>query len=133
MAEGNRLTAAQLAVLAPGDPVTIECAGDFRRPRHVSGAVVRVAGSNIVVSIRSAKGVAYQEQYRRRDGIREGGGLVRAELVNADGAASPVSRPIQPVDALYRDWARNRSDVERLRRLRDAISECLGERLVKHD
>jgi hypothetical protein len=34
------------------------------------------------------------------------------------------------IDALYREWTRHRSDVDELRRLRDAISECLDESLV---
>ena len=133
MAVDNRLSTAQLNALGPGDAVTIECAGDSRRPRHISGTVVRAAGAHIVVSIKSAKGALYHEQYRRRDGVREGGSLVRAELVNANGTASPASRPTKHVDALYREWARHRSDVERLRRLRDAISECLDGSLVEQD
>jgi hypothetical protein len=127
----NRLTAEQLAALTPGDAVTIECAGDFRRPRYVAGTVVRIAGSHIVVSVRSAKGVTYQERYGRRDGIRDGRSLVRAELVNGDRRSyANAARPTQRIDALYREWARNRADVERLRRLRDAISECLQEERI---
>jgi hypothetical protein len=41
VAADNRLTAEQLAALAPGDVVTIECAGHFQRPRRTVGTVVR--------------------------------------------------------------------------------------------
>ena len=34
-------------------------------------------------------------------------------------------RSYADIDALYREWARNRTDVERLRRLHAAIGECL--------
>jgi hypothetical protein len=68
----NRLSTDQLEALRPGDAVTIECAGDLRRPRQVPGTVVRTVGSQIVVSVRGAKGVIYQERYRLRDGVREG-------------------------------------------------------------
>ena len=57
MAVDNRLTAEQLAALAPGDPVTIEFVRDYRRPKHVAGTVIRLIGSRIVVSCRSERGV----------------------------------------------------------------------------
>ncbi len=79
----NRLSAEQLADLSPGDTVTIESAQDFRRPRHATGTVVRVTGPDIIVKVASRHGVAHQERYRRRDGIRVGG-VSRAELVNLD-------------------------------------------------
>ena len=127
MALENRLSAEQLAALAPGDAVTIECAGDFRRPRYFAGTVVRVTDSRIVVSIRSAKGVSYQEQYQRRDGVREGRSLVRAELVNPNSVSPGGQGRRHTIDVLYRDWTRNRSDLERLQRLHVAISERLDE------
>jgi hypothetical protein len=34
------------------------------------------------------------------------------------------------IDALFREWTRHRADVDKLRRLRDAINECLDESLV---
>jgi hypothetical protein len=51
MAADNRLTAEQLAALAPGDPVTIEFARDFRRPKHVAGTVRRFVGSSCPAAV----------------------------------------------------------------------------------
>ncbi|SDN47489.1 hypothetical protein SAMN05660642_04909 [Geodermatophilus siccatus] len=34
-------------------------------------------------------------------------------------------RPFQRVDTAYREWARNRIDVDRLRQLHAVIGECL--------
>ena len=127
MAAENRLTAEQLATLEAGDTVTTESAQDFRRPRQATGTVVRVAGPHIFVKVRSPHGATFQECYGRRDGIRVGG-VSRAELVNP-GTSEPLQgearRRVQRVDSLYREWTRNRTDVERLRRLQAAISECL--------
>jgi hypothetical protein len=101
----NRLTAGQLAALKPGDTVTIESGQDLRRPRLATGIVVRVAGSDIVVKVASRHGVAHQERYRRRDGIRIGG-VSRAELVNADAtrpaATSEERRQVHRIHGLYR-------------------------------
>ena len=36
-------------------------------------------------------------------------------------------RQTQRIDTLYREWTRNRTDVDRLRRLQTAMSECLDE------
>ena len=72
MAVDNRLTAEQLAALAPGDPVAIEFVRDYRRPKHVAGTVVRFVGSQIVVSCRSDRGVPYVHCFDRR-GIPVGG------------------------------------------------------------
>ena len=83
MAVGNRLSADQLAALAPGDAVVIESASDFGRSRRSSGTVVRIESAHIVVSCCSPRGVRYVQRYSRRDGARLGGGH-RAELVNAD-------------------------------------------------
>jgi hypothetical protein len=128
VAVDNRLTAEQLAALTPGDPVTIEFVRDFRRPKHVAGHVVRLVGSQIVVSCRSDRGVPYVHHFDRR-GIRVGGGG-QAELV-AGAAPEPVStkqrRRAALVDASYREWTRNRADVESLRQLQAAIEECLAE------
>ena len=130
MAAENRLTAEQLATLAPGDSVTIESAADFGRPRHSTGTVVRIEGPHIVVSWRSARGVPYVHRYGRRDGVRAGGGH-RAELVeNLGGDRLALAEPrkqVLRIDAAYREWARNRADIERRRRLQAAIAECLEE------
>jgi hypothetical protein len=101
----NRLTADQLAALTSGDTVTIESGAEFSRRRYRTGRVVRIDASNIVISSEGPKGGTFIEAYRRRDGVRVGG-LGRA-------------------DALYREWTRNRADVDRLRQLHAAISECL--------
>jgi hypothetical protein len=132
LAAENRLTADQIAALAPGDTVTIESAADFGRPRHAVGTVVRLAGTHIVVSCTSPRGIRYVHHFARRDGVRIGGGH-RAELVNthsADAVPTEQRQKMLQVDALFREWTRHRADVDKLRRLRDAISECLDESLV---
>ncbi len=135
MAVENRLTGEQLAALAPGDPVTIEFARDFRRPKHQAGTVVRVVGSRIVVSCCSDRGVRYVQEFGLRDGARVGGGGP-AELVTAD-APEPTSteqrRQGGRVDAAYQDWTRNRNDLDRLRFLRTAIDDCLKEQSTSVD
>ena len=134
MAADNRLTGEQLAALSPGDPVTIETSDDFRRPRYSTGTAVRLAGSCIVVSCRSARGVPYVHQFGRRTGVRIGGGAL-AQLVAVEAAEDPRTGQhgqLAQVDAAYREWARHRADVDKLRRLRDAISECLDKSLVEH-
>src|SRR4051794_38910229 len=70
LAAENRLTIEQLAALSPGDVVVVEISGDFRRPRRTAGTVVRVEGSQIVLSEPSSRGVAYVNRYSRRDGLR---------------------------------------------------------------
>jgi hypothetical protein len=133
VAAENRLTAEQIAALAPGDQVLIETSGDFRRTRQTPGTVVRLAGTHIVVSCKTPRGVRYVHHFARRDGVRIGGGH-RAELVNSDAVgALPIEqrRQMLRIDALFREWTRHRSDVDKLRRLRDAISECLDESLVE--
>jgi hypothetical protein len=131
MAAENRLTFEQLAALVPGDTVCIETTGDFRRPHLRPGTVVRLEGSCIVISTRSARGVPYVDRYGRRDGIRVGGGR-HAELVNGDPAAqTPRRRPeVARIDAAYRAWARDRDDLDKLRELHAAIAEVLGSGLV---
>ncbi len=124
MGAQDRLSTDQLAALAPGDAVTIEFVRDFRRPKHVVGTVVRVVGSRIVVSCCSDRGVRYVHEFGR-DGVRLGGGS-RAELVAADaGSVTPERRRQERrVDCAYRAWARNRSDVGKLRDLQAAINGC---------
>ena len=56
MAAGNRLTAAELAALEPGDTVTVQPAHEFARSRFAVGTVVRVAGPYIVVTCKSPRG-----------------------------------------------------------------------------
>ena len=123
----NRLTVDQLAALVSGDEVVIETAAESSRPRRTTGTVVRADGPYLAVSVRSPRGAAYIEQYRRRDGSRVGG-RVSAELVHAD-ADEPVLGDAQwrsrHIDTLFRDWKRNRADLDRLRALHDAIGECL--------
>jgi hypothetical protein len=132
----NRLTVEQLAALAPGDPVTIETGADSSRPRHTTGTVVRADGPYISVCVRSPRGAAYLEQYRRRDGSRVGD-RSRAELVNAKAheRVDEAQQRTRRIDALFRDWARDRTDVDRLRALHEAIGECLegfAHRPAKH-
>lgn len=121
MAADNRLTAEQLAALSLGDTVTIESGQEFSRRRYTTGTVVRIKPS--CIDVRCG---AYLEQYRVRDGVRVGG-VGRAELVDrdADAASDEARRRIRQIDLLYREWSRDRADVERLRRLQAAISEYL--------
>ncbi|MGY1692003.1 hypothetical protein [Geodermatophilus sp. SYSU D01105] len=128
MSVENRLTADQLAALEPGDTVTIESEVSIGRPRHAAGTVARVTGPDILVNVKSRRGLTHQERYRRRDGTRIGG-VSRAELVNADDierGATPVERQqVQRIHGLYRTWIRNRGDVEALRELHAAIGDYL--------
>ncbi len=126
MAVENRLTAEQLAALSPGDTVAIESSTGVGRPRTTTGTVVRVGGSHVVVKVRNGRG-CYAERFRLRDGVRVGG-LTRAELVDPQTSGAVVQearRRFQPVDNAYREWARNRADVDKLRALQDAIEQCL--------
>ena len=125
----NRLSAELLATLVPGDQVVIESAADVGRPRRFAGTVVRLEGTHIVVTCCSPRGIRYVQRYGRRDGIRDGGGH-QAVLVNADVSESATldqRRQALRLEALYREWTRNRSDLVRLRRLRAAIGERLHE------
>ncbi len=127
MGVDNRLTADQLAALTPGDTVTIESGAEFSRRKYRSGQVVRLDPSYVVVSAPGPRGGTFIERYGRRDGIRVGG-VNRAELVNADpsGVELPEARRrSQHIDSLFREWTRDRTDTERLRRLYTAIGECL--------
>jgi hypothetical protein len=127
MAAENRLSAEQLAALVPGDPVTIESGQDLGRRRHVAGTIVRIEGSRVVVSCKGPRGATFIEHYGLHDGFRVGRGQ-SAELVTM--LASPTSsedrRRTAQIDLLYRDWTRDRTDIERLRRLHEAIEESLG-------
>jgi hypothetical protein len=133
VAVDNRLTADQVAALAPGDTVTIESGAEFSRRRHTTGTVVRVGPSHVVVRVEGPRGGTFVERYGLRDGVREGGS--RAELVNSgveDRAARDLlRRRTQRIDTLYRQWSRRRADVEALRELHDAISDYLQESLLQ--
>ena len=122
MSAENRLTADQLAALKPGDAVTIESGQEFGRRRHRAGTVARITTRHVVVRCGS-----FVECYRLQDGVRDGG-AGRAELVN-DGQRQEdgAQRRLRQIDALYRDWSRNRTDHERLHRLHEAIAEVLEE------
>jgi hypothetical protein len=129
VAAENRLSSEQLAALVPGDTVTVELSGDFRRPRRSSGTVVRIEGACLVVSERSPRGVPYVERYSRRDGLRIGRGSI-AHLVDADADGLPtddVRRRQLRVDAAYRAWSRDRADLGKLRELQAAIGAVMDD------
>jgi hypothetical protein len=118
----NRMTTEQLAALVPGDVVTIESGHEFGGLRYTTGTVARIATRHVVIRCG-----AYVECYSLRDGNRDGG-AGRAELVN-DGPrqAQGVRGRSRRLDRLYREWARNRTDLDRLQRLHEAIGEVLEE------
>lgn len=127
MSADNRLTPEELADLAPGDTVSIEIARDLRRTRHRVGTVVRVTATYVFVSSKGPGGGTYQERFGLRDGLRVGG-LGHAELVHRDGqepALGEVRRRSRSIDLLYHQWARDRRDVDTLRRLHAAIGSFL--------
>lgn len=132
MSVDNRLSAEQLAALAPGDIVTIESGAEFSRRRYTTGTVTRVDAMHLLVRSSGPRGATYIERYSRRDGRHASGG--RGELVNAD-LDDPAGREIlrrrtQRIDVLYREWSRHRADEEALRQLHDAIGEYLQETAV---
>ena len=123
----ERLTAGQLACLAPGDTVTIESHRDgFGRTRRTAGTVARVDGAHIVVKTRGPRGVGtFVERYGRRDGLRVGG-VSTAQLVNGDAEPTGEQRQAHNIDRLYLAWRRNRGDVDVLRELHAAIADQLA-------
>ena len=109
--------------------IALESGAEFGRRRCTTGTVVRVNSSHIVINCSGPRGGTFIERYSRRDGIRVGG-LSRAELVNpgsAEPALTEARRRTAYIDVLYRDWTRNRADVDGLRRLYTAIREYLDE------
>ncbi|MGY1618122.1 hypothetical protein ACI797_15390 [Geodermatophilus sp. SYSU D00691] len=135
MCAEHKLTAEQLAALAPGDAVTVEISGNFRRPRVCIGIVVRLKGSRLVVSTRSDRGVGYVHRFDRRDGVRVGdghrAGLVNLEAVSEAAGATEQRQQVFSIDAPYREWVRKPSDVDRLhRRLQEAVNARLKDPAV---
>ncbi len=128
MSAENRLTSEQLAALTPGDKVAIQSTTGTGRPRTTTGTVARVQGQHVLVKVNNGR-AAYAESFRLRDGVRVGG-LTRAELVDPQTSGAVVQearRRFQPVDNAYREWARNRADVDKLRQLQTEIDACLQE------
>ena len=132
MSAANRLTADQLAALAPGDEVLIETSGDLRRARRCTGTVVRIGGPHIVVSSPGARGGHYQEHFDRRTGHRIGGSRPAALVNPPDGShPGPGKQRLMAarIDDLYRQWRRDPGDVDTLRQLHQAIGDHLGARV----
>lgn len=130
MHAGTRLTADQLAALAPGDAVVVETGADAGRLRHTTGTVLRTTDGQVVVRMAGPRGGAYVERYSRRDGLQVGRGaraaLVTVDPAEADPANAVQRRQQQRIDALWRAWSRNRGDTDLLRELHEAIGERLG-------
>lgn len=124
----NRLTAEQLAALGPGDQVTIESGAEFRAPKLTDATVISVTESRITVRCSGRAGGIYVENYSRRDGQRVGRGM-RGQLVNRTATEQTDGRRAgtQRIDAAYRQWARNRADLDALRALQAAIADHLGQ------
>jgi hypothetical protein len=129
LAAENRLTAEQLAALRPGETVTVESGAEFRRRRYATATVVRVNPSHIVVSCEGPRGGKFVELYGLRDGMRAGGG--HAELVDVDvddsATRDHLRRRTQRIDKAYRQWSRQRADVDALRELQGAITDFIAE------
>jgi hypothetical protein len=138
MDAGTRLTPHQLAVLAPDGTVTIEAGAEFEsgaefgRTHHTAGTVARVTAVSVVVSVESARGVPYVQEYRLRDGWRAGRGSYGAlvNLPSTGTGADEGQRREQRIDVLWRTWSRNRGDVDALRELHAAIGRRLDEMTV---
>ena len=90
---------------------------------------MRLTGTEIFVRCTTRDGVTYQERYGRRDGVRLGGG--RAELVKPEleNALPREERSVRRIDGLFRRWRRDPDDLVAMRRLRDAISDYLQDRV----
>jgi hypothetical protein len=128
MDAGTRLTADQLAALAPGDAVTIESGAELGRTRRTAGTVSRLTETKVFVRVQSPRGAVYVREFSLRTGV----GACRgdyAALVDAPPSAATDERrrEQQRIDALWRTWARNRSDVDALRELHAALGEQLHE------
>jgi len=133
LAAENRLTAEQLAALQPGETVTVESGAEFGRRRYATATVVRVSASHVVVSCEGCfRGGKFVEQYSLRTGVRAGGG--HAELVNPafddPAARDHLRRRTHRIDTAYRQWSRDRADVQALRELQGAISDYMAEALT---
>ena len=129
MDAGTKLTPDQLATLAPGDDVTIEVGAEFGRTRHRTGTVTRVTDTSVLVTVQSARGVAYVQEFSLRTALRTGRGNDGA-LVTAPGpdAGTDDRRgERQRVNALWRAWSRDPDDVAALRELHAAIGDRLRE------
>jgi hypothetical protein len=117
----NRLTAEQLGALSPGDAVTIESGAEFGRRRYTSGTVARLTARHVVVRCGS-----YVECYGLVEGRRDGG-AGHAELVHGEAYHdnTEARQRTRHIDEAYREWARHRTDVERLHRLHEAIGQAV--------
>jgi hypothetical protein len=124
---GDRLTAVELAALAPGDAVTIESGADFGRTRRTAGTVTRVTDTKAFVRVQSPRGVPYVQEFCLRTGWRAGRGAYAALVSTpASAAVQERRRESQRIEALWRAWSRERDDVEALRELHAALGERLG-------
>lgn len=100
----NRLTARQLATLAPGDAVTVDYGMEFGRRRHATATVVRVDAFHVTGSCLGPRESKYVERYGLWDGLRVGGAGL-AEVVRAvplDSSASEQARQAARIQELFR-------------------------------
>jgi hypothetical protein len=128
MDAGTRLTADQLAALSPGDAVTIESGIDSGRTRRTAGTVTRITETKVFVRMQSPRGAVYVREFSLRNGTGAGRGN-HAALVDAPASAvtDDRRREQQRIDALWRTWVRNRTDVDALRDLHEALGQRLHE------
>jgi hypothetical protein len=77
--------------------------------------------------------VPYLHRFSRREGVSVGGGG-RAELVNGEATTPATSEQLRQqmrVDAAYREWVRNRSDVDKLREPQAVVTKTLDVALTR--
>jgi hypothetical protein len=127
----NRTTTDQLAALVPGDVVTFEVNEGFRDTAVQTGTEVKLTPTQLVVHYQGANDRTIEVRYRRQDGRRIGGSYgdwlidpTHPRTVQV-AEASARRRRQRRIDSLADRWARERENLDLLRRLQVAIGEYL--------